>query len=39
MPLLFIGFFLFMVIAVLIVASKTIKIVPQSTVMLIERLG
>ncbi|MEJ7578024.1 MAG: stomatin-like protein, partial [Pyrinomonadaceae bacterium] len=39
MPFLFIGFLLFLALAVLIVASKTIKIVPQSTVMLIERLG
>ena len=32
-------FFLFIALAVLIVAAKTIKIVPQATVMLIERLG
>src|SRR5919106_5358828 len=32
-------FLLFIAIAVLIVAAKTIKIVPQATVMLIERLG
>lgn len=32
-------FFLFLGFALLIIASKTIKIVPQSTVMLIERLG
>jgi regulator of protease activity HflC (stomatin/prohibitin superfamily) len=32
-------FFLFIAIAALVVASKTIKIVPQSTVLLIERLG
>lgn len=31
--------FLFLAIALLVVASKTIKIVPQATVMLIERLG
>lgn len=33
------GFLLFVGIALLVVALKTIKIVPQSTVMLIERLG
>ncbi len=33
------AFFLFIAIAALIVAAKTIKIVPQSTVLLIERLG
>jgi len=32
-------FFTFMALAALIVAAKTIKIVPQATVMLIERLG
>ena len=32
-------FFLFIAVAVLVVAAKTIKIVPQATVMLIERLG
>jgi regulator of protease activity HflC (stomatin/prohibitin superfamily) len=32
-------FFAFIAISVLIVAAKTIKIVPQSTVLLIERLG
>ncbi|MET0647904.1 MAG: SPFH domain-containing protein [Pyrinomonadaceae bacterium] len=32
-------FFLFIAIAVLVIAAKTIKIVPQATVMLIERLG
>jgi regulator of protease activity HflC (stomatin/prohibitin superfamily) len=32
-------FFLFIALATLIVAAKTIKIVPQATVMLIERLG
>src|ERR671917_25880 len=32
-------FFLFMAIAALVIAAKTIKIVPQATVMLIERLG
>jgi regulator of protease activity HflC (stomatin/prohibitin superfamily) len=32
-------FFAFIAIAMLIVAAKTIKIVPQATVMLIERLG
>ncbi len=32
-------FFLFIAIAALVVASKTIKIVPQSTVLLVERLG
>ena len=35
----FLIFFLFISIALLVVAAKTIKIVPQSTVMLIERLG
>jgi regulator of protease activity HflC (stomatin/prohibitin superfamily) len=32
-------FFMFVALAALIVAAKTIKIVPQATVMLIERLG
>src|SRR5918998_1369605 len=32
-------FFLFIAIATLVIAAKTIKIVPQSTVLLIERLG
>src|ERR687890_631830 len=32
-------FFLFIAIATLVIAAKTIKIVPQATVMLIERLG
>src|ERR1041385_686899 len=32
-------FFLFLALAALIIAAKTIKIVPQATVMLIERLG
>src|SRR5436309_12373074 len=32
-------FFMFIAIAALVVAAKTIKIVPQSTVMLVERLG
>jgi regulator of protease activity HflC (stomatin/prohibitin superfamily) len=37
---LFLGFFLlFIAVAALVVAAKTIKIVPQATVMLIERLG
>ena len=35
----FLGFLMFLAIAALIVAAKTIKIVPQSTVLLIERLG
>jgi len=35
----FLLFFGFIALAVLIIASKTIKIVPQATVMLIERLG
>ncbi|HMF56626.1 MAG TPA: SPFH domain-containing protein [Pyrinomonadaceae bacterium] len=39
MPLLIMFFFLFVGLALLIVAAKTIKIVPQSTVMLVERLG
>ena len=32
-------FLLFIAIAALVIAAKTIKIVPQATVMLIERLG
>ena len=32
-------FFAFIAVALLIIAVKTIKIVPQATVMLIERLG
>src|ERR671938_1322552 len=32
-------FFAFLAVALLVVAVKTIKIVPQATVMLIERLG
>ena len=32
-------FFLFLAISALVIAAKTIKIVPQATVMLIERLG
>ena len=32
-------FFMFIAIALLVVAAKTIKIVPQATVMLVERLG
>src|SRR2546421_1476170 len=39
MPLLIMFFFLFVGLALLVVAAKTIKIVPQSTVMLVERLG
>ncbi|HWS54868.1 MAG TPA: SPFH domain-containing protein [Pyrinomonadaceae bacterium] len=35
----FLIFFLFIALAALIIAAKTIKIVPQATVMLIERLG
>lgn len=35
----FLIFFLFLSVALLVIAAKTIKIVPQSTVMLIERLG
>jgi regulator of protease activity HflC (stomatin/prohibitin superfamily) len=38
-PVLVLFFFLFVGIALLVVAAKTIKIVPQATVMLIERLG
>ena len=33
------GFFIFLAIALLVIAAKTLKIVPQSTVLLIERLG
>jgi regulator of protease activity HflC (stomatin/prohibitin superfamily) len=32
-------FFLFLTVALMVVAAKTIKIVPQATVMLVERLG
>ena len=39
MPLLIMFFFLFIGLALLIVAAKTIRIVPQSTAMLVERLG
>src|SRR5437868_10522346 len=39
MPLLIMFFFLFIRLALLIVAAKTIRIVPQSTAMLVERLG
>jgi len=40
LPAFFLIFFLFVIgIALLIIAAKTIKIVPQATVMLIERLG
>jgi regulator of protease activity HflC (stomatin/prohibitin superfamily) len=39
MDLIIVAFFLFIAVSVLIVAAKTIKIVPQATVMLIERLG
>src|SRR4051812_43905598 len=35
----FLVFFMFLAISALVVAAKTIKIVPQATVMLIERLG
>jgi regulator of protease activity HflC (stomatin/prohibitin superfamily) len=38
-PFLFLLFFGFIAIAALVIAAKTIKIVPQATVMLIERLG
>ncbi|MBV9210852.1 MAG: SPFH/Band 7/PHB domain protein, partial [Acidobacteria bacterium] len=37
--ILFLFFMLFIAIAFLVIAAKTIKIVPQSTVLLIERLG
>nr|MDQ3321887.1 SPFH/Band 7/PHB domain protein [Acidobacteriota bacterium] len=33
------GFFIFLAVALLFIAAKTLKIVPQSTVLLIERLG
>lgn len=36
---LFVFFLLFIAIAVLVIAAKTIKIVPQATAMIIERLG
>ncbi len=39
LSVLFIFFMMFLAIAVLVVSIKTIKIVPQATVMLIERLG
>ncbi|MBV9957718.1 MAG: SPFH/Band 7/PHB domain protein, partial [Acidobacteria bacterium] len=39
LSVLFIFFMLFIGIAILVIAAKTIKIVPQATVMLIERLG
>ena len=39
MEALFLFFLLFIGISILVVAAKTIKIVPQATVMLIERLG
>jgi len=39
MDIIVIGFFLFLALSALIIAAKTIKIVPQATVMLIERLG
>src|SRR3979490_213925 len=39
LPILFTFFSLFIGIVLLIIAAKTIKIVPQATVMLIERLG
>ena len=39
MEFLLVAFFLFLALAALVIASKTIKIVPQATVMLIERLG
>ena len=39
MELLLVAFFLFIAISLLVIAAKTIKIVPQATVMLIERLG
>jgi regulator of protease activity HflC (stomatin/prohibitin superfamily) len=37
--ILFLFFFMFIALGTLIIAAKTIKIVPQATVMLIERLG
>src|SRR5436305_7758896 len=39
MDIVIVVFFMFIALAVLVVAAKTIKIVPQATVMLIERLG
>jgi regulator of protease activity HflC (stomatin/prohibitin superfamily) len=33
------GFFIFLAVALLVIAAKTIKIVPQSSVLLIERFG
>jgi regulator of protease activity HflC (stomatin/prohibitin superfamily) len=39
LPLLFIFFLFFVGLVLLIIAAKTIKIVPQATVMLVERLG
>jgi regulator of protease activity HflC (stomatin/prohibitin superfamily) len=39
MEILFVGFILFLIISLLVVALKTIKIIPQSSVILIERLG
>src|ERR1044072_8567442 len=39
MDIFIVAFLLFLAVSVLIVAAKTIKIVPQATVMLIERLG
>src|SRR6478672_6006167 len=39
LPILSVFFLLFIGIVLLIIAAKTIKIVPQATVMLIERLG
>ena len=38
-PLLAFLFFGFMAIVLLVIAAKTIRIVPQATVMLVERLG
>jgi len=39
MDIFIVVFFMFIALAALVVAAKTIKIVPQATVMLIERLG
>jgi regulator of protease activity HflC (stomatin/prohibitin superfamily) len=39
MEIIVVLFFMFLAISALVVAAKTIKIVPQATVMLIERLG
>lgn len=39
LSILFLFFMLFIAIAMLVIAAKTIKIVPQATVMLVERLG